>query len=294
MKRRLKLVDVFGARPFTGNPVAVVLDAEGLELEQMGEIARWTNLSETTFVLPAEQGGDYRLRIFTAAGGELPFAGHPTLGSAHAFIEAGGRRQGEGLLQECAAGLVKVGLEVGPGGDGRASFEAPAAQTSVLAAPAVVEILAALGTDARTSAAPLIVNVGPRWVVIDLGDAGAVARAAPDFARLERQSRALGITGVTVFGRTGSAGQLQVRSFAPAEGVPEDPVCGSGNASVAAYLVASAGLDAVGPRYTALQGQQIGRDGRIEVAVLPDRTSGATRIVVTGATRTLVDGTLDA
>jgi PhzF family phenazine biosynthesis protein len=294
MKRRLKLVDVFGARPFAGNPVAVVLDAEGLAVEQMGGIARWTNLSETTFVLPAEQGGDYRLRIFTAAGQELPFAGHPTLGSAHAFVEAGGRRQGEGLLQECAAGLVKVGLETGPGGAGRASFEAPPARTSVLAPPAVVEIAAALGTGATVSGAPLIVDVGPRWMVVDLGEAGAVARLAPDFARLDRQSRALGITGVTVFGRTASGGQLQVRSFAPAEGTPEDPVCGSGNASVAAYLAASAGLDALGPRYTALQGQQIGRDGRVEVAVLPGGTGGATRIVVTGSTRTLVDGTLEA
>jgi PhzF family phenazine biosynthesis protein len=294
MKRRLKLVDVFGARPFAGNPVAVVLDGEGLGVEQMGGIARWTNLSETTFVLPAEQGGDYRLRIFTAAGSELPFAGHPTLGSAHAFVEAGGRRRGEGLLQECAAGLVEVGLEVGPAGAVRATFAAPAARTSVLATPAVIEICAALGTEAPISGAPLIVDVGPRWVVIDLGDAGAVARAAPDLARLERESRALGITGVTVFGRTASAGQLQVRSFAPAEGVPEDPVCGSGHASVAAYLVASAGLDAVGPRYTALQGQQIGRDGLVEVAVVPDGTSGAGRILVTGATRTLVDGTLDA
>ena len=145
MKRRFKQVDVFGARPFLGNPVAVILDGQGLSDPAMASIATWTNLSETTFVLPPERGGDYRLRIFTPKA-ELPLAGHPTLGSAHAFLEAAGRTAVGRLVQECGAGLVPVAVTSEPDSLGRMlSFEAPAVCATELPATAAQELLRALG-----------------------------------------------------------------------------------------------------------------------------------------------------
>jgi len=266
-----KQVDVFTAKPFLGNPVAVVIGAENLGTDQMQRIAGWTNLSETTFLLPATApGASYRLRIFTPRR-ELPFAGHPTIGSAHAALESGFAKAIDGKLkQECGAGVLDLSVE-----EGRIFVKAPQPKTRRVDAP-LFGVKSALRVD-----------VGPVWVVADLGDARAVDTLEPDMAAIAELSQALDASGATVFGRTGNAAMaFHVRSFAPAHGIPEDPVCGSGNISVAAYLRETGLLKEFGPRYTARQGMQVGRDGRVQVRV------SAEAIEIGGEAVTCVDGKL--
>jgi PhzF family phenazine biosynthesis protein len=257
----------------------------------MASIATWTNLSETTFVLPPERGGDYRLRIFTPKA-ELPFAGHPTLGSAHAFLEAAERTQVGRLVQECGAGLVPVAVTSEPGSLGRMlSFEAPAVSAMELPATAAQELLRALGAAVPAPPEALVMDVGPRWCVLDLADGEMVARLVPDMGLLADLSHKYKLTGVTVFGRCdGRELSLRVRSFAPAAGVPEDPACGSGNVCVAAFLAKTSRLQEIGTRYTAVQGQEMGRDAQLEVSV----SDGGSRIDIGGRAVTLIDGTIDA
>ncbi len=297
MRRRFKQVDVFGARPFLGNPVAVILDADGLADAEMASIATWTNLSETTFVLPPQGGGDYRLRIFTPRQ-ELPFAGHPTLGSAHAFLEAEGKTAGAvgRLVQECAGGLVPVEIDAEYDGPGRMlSFEAPAIAATELPTPALNDLARALGTGSTFRLEALVMDVGPRWCVSGMPDGDSVARLVPDMGLLAALSHKFDLTGVTVFGRcSGSDPTLRVRSFAPAAGVPEDPACGSGNACVGAYLARTSGLLEVGARFTSIQGQEVGRDARLVVSVSPGMNQGGSRIDIAGRAITLVDGVIEA
>ena len=266
-----KQVDVFTATPFYGNPVAVVIGADALDTPAMQRIAAWTNLSETTFLLPpTAPGASYKLRIFTPRQ-ELPFAGHPTVGSAHAALESGYAKLVDGRLrQECGAGLLDLTVE-----GARIYVRAPEPKTAPVAAP--------LFGNARA----LRVDVGPVWIVVDMGKAQAVDALAPDMPAIEALSKALHATGVTVFGRSGNpATPLHVRSFAPAHGVPEDPVCGSGNISVAAFLRETGLLQEFGQSYTARQGMQVGRDGRVQVRV------SAESIQIGGEAVTCVDGTL--
>jgi PhzF family phenazine biosynthesis protein len=268
-----KQVDVFTARPFFGNPVAVVIGAEGLDTAQMQRIAHWTNLSETTFLLkPTLPGADYWLRIFTPRQ-ELPFAGHPTIGSAHAALESGFVKASDGRLkQECGAGVLDLTVE-----GSRIYVRAPQPKVS----PAVVPLFG--GSQA------LRVDVGPVWIVVDLGDAAQVDNLTPDMTAIAELSDSMRASGVTVFGRTGKADvPIHVRSFAPAHGIPEDPVCGSGNISVAAFLRETGLLKEFGPLYTARQGMQVGRDGRVSVRVT------AAAIEIGGEAVTCVDGTLRA
>jgi PhzF family phenazine biosynthesis protein len=293
-RRLFRQVDVFASAAFGGNPVAVVLQAHGLTTDQMAAIAAWTNLSETTFVLPPEHGGDYRLRIFTPKG-ELPFGGHPTLGSAHAFLESKGDRGARRLSQECMAGRVLVTADaVGDDGARVVSFEAPKITHGHLSTTDAQRVLRSLGVETTLPTEPLILDAGPRWCVCDLGAGDAVVQLVPDLGQLARLSQELQITGVTVFGRaSGVERTLRVRSFAPVIGVPEDPACGSGNACVAAYLARTGSLREMGARYAALQGQQIGRDARIELLVSgfetnPDHAS----ITITGRTATLIEGSI--
>lgn len=270
-----KQVDVFTAKPFLGNPVAVVIGAECLATEEMQRIAGWTNLSETTFLLaPTQPGASYRLRIFTPRR-ELPFAGHPTVGSAHAALESGfAKAVGGKLKQECGAGVLDLTVEE-QAGTRRIFVTAPA--------PRITPVDAPLFGNARA----LRIDVGPVWIVADLGEARNVDSLAPDMAAIGELSNALEASGATVFGRTGdAAAAIHVRSFAPAHGIPEDPVCGSGNISVAAYLRATGGLKEFGPAYTARQGMQVGRDGRVQVRVSADA------IRIGGEAVTCVDGTL--
>ncbi len=289
MNHRYTVVDVFTSRPLAGNPVAVVFDADGLDTEAMQSIANWTNLSETTFVLtPTTPAADYRLRIFTPRS-ELPFAGHPTLGSAHAILEAGRAtlREGGRLVQQCDIGLVEVTVE--DGADGRQlTFALPSAQVKPLPAADAAELELILGCKLSHEAAPAIVNVGPFWVVLPMTDAAAVLDLQPDFARLASFERRLGITGLTVFGRYPQGDvAIEVRAFAPSSGVEEDPVCGSGNASVAAYQWARGLLPAGGTAYVAAQGRRVGRDGRVKVQVGADG-----QVRVGGSCITCVDGRL--
>jgi PhzF family phenazine biosynthesis protein len=280
--RKFTQVDVFTEVPFRGNPVAVVLDAEGLDTEAMQSIARWTNLSETAFVLPARSAAaNYRVRIFTPRA-ELPFAGHPTIGTAHAVLEAGVCSARNGVLvQECDAGLVRLEQ------DAQRSLlwlTMPAATLRALDAPARALLDEALGAPVS---APLRVDLGPAWIVARLRDARTVLDLTPDLAVLRRLSQASNATGVTVFGeyparerrpvppdaaRSGAdasgdrLARYEVRSFAPAHGIDEDPVCGSGNGSVAAYLAEQGQRE----DYLASQGAAVGRDGIIAVRYRDD------------------------
>ena len=284
MSRRYKVVDVFTSQPLLGNPVAVVLDAEGLDGTTMQQVARWTNLSETTFVLPPTRAeADYRLRIFTP-GSELPFAGHPTLGSAHAVLEAGRATTREGrLIQECRAGLIRIDVS----GSTRA-LTLPAAQVTALAPPDVDELEAILGAPVNRGAAPALVDVGPVWIVAQLASADVLLGIQPDLARSAAFERRLRATGVTVFGAYAAGdADIEVRSFAPSCGIGEDPVCGSGNGAVAVFQRARGLLPATGSSYVAAQGQCIGRRGRVSINVVADGT-----VTVGGECVTVLDGVL--
>ena len=253
--RDFRQVDVFTGVPFKGNPVAVVLDGEGLSDAEMQGFANWTNLSETTFVFPpTDPAADYWVRIFTPKA-ELPFAGHPTLGTAHAVIEAGLATPKDGcLVQQCAVGLVD--LTVGQGG---LSFKLPRYSLSALTDPEATAWIGAAVTGAAQA-----VDVGPVWLVAELTEASALENLAHDPARLTRYYEATGMTGATLFAIEGE--RVVVRSFAPGDGIPEDPVCGSGNAAVAAFRLL-AGQIGAGDSYVASQGRQVGRDGLVRVRI---------------------------
>jgi PhzF family phenazine biosynthesis protein len=248
-------VDVFTATPLRGNPLAVVHGAAGLDDATLAAFARWTNLSETTFLLPPrDAGADYRVRIFTP-GGELPFAGHPTLGSAHAWLAAGGQPRTAGeVVQECGVGLVRV--RTGPGG--RLAFAAPPLRrTGPLDEALLAQIAAALALPRSAITAHQWVDNGPGWCAVMLADAAQVLALRPDFARLGAVK-----LGVVAPQLPGHDAQFEVRAFVPGLGVPEDPVTGSLNAGLAQWLI-GAGL---APRtYVAAQGAALGRAGRVHV-----------------------------
>ncbi|HKB60369.1 MAG TPA: PhzF family phenazine biosynthesis protein [Gallionellaceae bacterium] len=291
-KTPFKQVDVFGTAPFAGNPVAVILDGARLTTMQMQQIANWTNLSETTFVLPATQpGADYRVRIFTPRA-ELPFAGHPTIGTAHALLE-GGRIEPDGngrLVQECGAGLVRLQASIVDGKPGRIEFELPEPRLAPPDAVEIDELDAALGCRVTRDTAPMLVDVGPRWLVAELPDAAAVLALKPDFSAIARQSARLGSTGVTVYGRhaAGMQAAIEVRAFAPAHGIDEDPVCGSGTGSVGAFIRHAGRRAVLGDVFFASQGAALGRSGLIGLALSDDA------IRVGGMARTCIEGELIA
>lgn len=285
-QREFAQIDVFPCRGFGGNPVAVVLDAEGLDGAEMQRIAHWTNLSETTFVLsPETAGGSYRVRIFTPRQ-ELPFAGHPSIGTAHAVLEAGlAQPDGSGqLIQECAAGRLPLRSR----GDGEARelfVRLPEARIAPLdqADQATLELaLSAPLTPAAT------VNVGPTWIVAGLASGEAVRALRPNFDALARLSLATGAVGISVYGTNGSREtDLVVRSFVPADGIPEDPVCGSGNGAIGAYLQQRGSLP--GRSYTASQGRECGHDGQVRVEL-----DHEDRIWIGGRARTCIRGRIEA
>ncbi|HET9592402.1 MAG TPA: PhzF family phenazine biosynthesis protein [Solirubrobacterales bacterium] len=275
MERRFAQVDVFGSGPCSGNPVAVVLDAEGLSTEEMQRFARWTNLSETTFVLPPEDPeADYRLRIFTPEL-EAPFAGHPTLGSCHAWLGAGGgAREPDEIVQECGVGLVRIRRD-----GGRLAFAAPPLRRSGSASPEdAARVAAALGLDPAEMLAVEWVDNGFSWIAVLLESAERVLELRP--GQLDFDVGAVG------FHPPGSEAAIEVRAFFPINGVAaEDPVTGSLNAGVAQWLLGSGRLQAP---YIAAQGSAIGRDGRIHVSQDDDGT-----IWVGGACETVISGSVD-
>lgn len=279
-----KQVDVFTDVPFKGNPVAVVLDGDGLTTTQMQSIANWTNLSETTFVCaPTHPDADYRLRIFTPVS-ELLFAGHPTIGSAWAVLQHGLKPKTPGrLIQECGKGLIALRVA------GQSLFFAlPEPAFTAPGDAQLAAVATALGVAADEIILSSIVDVGAIWFTVQLPSAEKVFALAPDMASLT----ALGndrFVGVNVFGLhpAGSAAAVEVRSFAPACGVPEDPVCGSGNGSVAAMVRRHRILTA--SAYVATQGRCLGRDGRVQVEFDADGT-----IWLGGNAVTCVDGSIAA
>lgn len=268
-------VDVFSDQPYRGNPVAVILDGEGLTDEEMHRVARWTNLSETTFVLPpTTEAADYRLRIFTP-GGEIPFAGHPTLGSAHAWLEHGGAaRDPEVVVQEVPAGLIEVRR-----GEGTLSFAAPpTTRTGDLESAYLDQVVAAFGISRGQVLSHQWIDNGPGWAVVRLATAQEVLDLEPDLSLIpEAMVGAIGAY------PEGSAYAFEMRTFAPGVGVVEDPVCGSMNASVGQWLLRTGGVDGA---YRVSQGARLGRAG--EISITPDE---AGTVWVGGATTTLFRGT---
>jgi PhzF family phenazine biosynthesis protein len=274
MQRRFAQVDVFTDVPYTGNPVAVVLDGDGIGGGDMQRVARWTNLSETTFVLPpTTSDADYRVRIFTTAI-ELPFAGHPTLGTCHAWLAAGGTpRSSAEIVQECAAGLIRIRRD----GE-RLAFAAPPLRRSGPADSETVERLAAaFGLDHSAIEAAEWVDNGPGFIALLLAGADAVLAAEPTFI-----DAPVGLVG---FHPPGSATAIEVRGFFPDRGtLVEDPVTGSLNAGIAQWLTSSGRIEAP---YVASQGTALGRAGRVHVS------ADDGDLWVGGGTVTCIDGTIE-
>ncbi|GGF35953.1 PhzF family phenazine biosynthesis protein [Subtercola lobariae] len=274
-------VDVFSAVPYRGNPLAVVLDATDLDDEALARFAAWTNLSETTFLLPPTEAGeaagaDYRVRIFTPSG-ELPFAGHPTLGSAHAWLEAGGVARAEGtIVQECEIGMVPIRR------DGtRLAFGAPALRRSGPIGPADLAVMAEI---LRLEAADIVdsnwIDNGPGWAGILLPSAEAVLALEPDFTALG--GRSIGVVGPYGDAAAGHP-QFEVRGFAGSAGIAEDPVTGSLNAGLGQWMI---GAGHAPTAYLAAQGARLGRDGRVHVEQL------GSQVWVGGDSITCISGTV--
>lgn len=280
--RTFAQVDVFSNTPFLGNPVAVVVDADGLTDDEMARLARWTNLSETTFVLsPTNPAADYRLRIFTP-GGELPFAGHPTLGSAHAWIEKGGTPKSTGVvIQECGVGLVTLRHDGNADGTNQLAFQAPATvRSGEIDSDLLDEIVDALGIERTDVVANQVVDNGPGWVCVQLVSAEKVLSVNPRFK--DGCTWMLGLVGACP---PGSATSFELRAFAPNVGVYEDPVTGSLNASVAQWLYRTG---VVSGTYLASQGSRVGRSGVISLSL--DENG---EVWVGGNTTTLIAGDID-
>lgn len=271
--RRFRQIDVFASAPYRGNPVAVVIDGDGLGDEQMATFARWTNLSEATFIFPPrDPRADYRLRIFTAAR-ELPFAGHPTLGSAHAWLEAGNVPASKGVLvQECAAGLIEIRRE----GENLA-FAAPSLKRDgPVAEDLAGRIVRGLRVDPRQVHALQWVDNGPGWIGVLLDSARSVLEL--DIDRDVLNGLDVGVIGAHP---GGDPADFEVRSFFTGDGVFEDPVTGSLNASLAQWLI---GNGTAPSRYRARQGTAIGRAGIVDIEQDGDR------IWVGGACLTCIEG----
>ncbi len=271
-------IDVFTAQPGWGNPVAVVLDGRGLHDAAMQRFARWTNLSETTFVLPpTDARADYALRIFTP-GGELPFAGHPTLGSCFAWLAAGGQpKAADRIVQQCAQGLVEIRRE-----DARLAFAAPASRRNDVAPALLAQLTQTLGLRADQVQRAQRLDNGPVWLALLLDSADSVLALEPDHSRLANLGQKVGAVAVhqaqqaiqliarssreaRAFSAPTERGEpplIEVRAFAAPIGVPEDPVTGSLNASLAQWLIEVGELPA---RYLAAQGTVLGRAGRVHI-----------------------------
>jgi PhzF family phenazine biosynthesis protein len=272
--RQFRQVDVFAEDPFVGNPVAVVHGADGLTDDEMRLFARWTNLSETTFLLPpTDERADYRVRIFTPVQ-ELPFAGHPTLGTAHAWLEAGGppaRR--DVIVQECAVGLVSLRRTT----QGLAFKAPPTMRSGPVDESTLQDVAAVLGISRADIIDAQWADNGPGWVAVELASAEAVLAVKPGATDLK----------IGVFARrpAGSPEAIEVRAFFPAAaGTVEDPVTGSLNAALAQWLLTSG--KAAAP-YTASQGTVLGRRGRVHVSADAD---GA--VWIGGGTHTLISGSV--
>lgn len=308
MKTRLfKQIDVFTSQPYFGNPLAVVLDGSGLDGAAMQRFAHWTNLSETTFVLPPEDpSADYSVRIFTP-GGELPFAGHPTLGTCHAWLQAGGQPKRKDLIvQQCQVGLVPIRRE----GE-RLAFAAPPLRRSAPSPVVLAQIAATLGLKAQHIVAAQMLDNGPVWLGLLLDSADTVLQLEVDHLALKKAGMKVGVVGThaaqgapvliarknreaRAFGGStqpapaeAASADFEVRAFAAPIGINEDPVTGSLNASLAQWLMA----DGHAPdHYTVAQGTCLGRAGRVHLS--RETMDGTTQVWVGGESVTCIAGTV--
>ena len=272
-----KQIDVFTAVPYRGNPLAVVMDGDGLSTEEMQRFANWTNLSETTFILsPTDPAADYRVRIFTTDV-ELPFAGHPTIGTCHAWLEAGGTAKADGVVvQECGAGLITLRNA------DRLAFAAPPLDRSGPVDDADLDdVCAVLGIDRSAVVDAAWADNGPGWIAVQLVDAEAVLALEPNMTA--RSTYKIGVVGTHP---TGSDAAIEVRALFKMGDSPgaEDPVTGSLNAALAQWLLANGTLSSP---YVAIQGTAIGQDGRVFV----EEADG--EIWIGGAAVTCVDGQVE-
>ncbi|OGG99177.1 MAG: hypothetical protein A2600_05215 [Candidatus Lambdaproteobacteria bacterium RIFOXYD1_FULL_56_27] len=269
-------LNVFSTDPLAGNPVALVKLDQPMPYQRMLALASWTNLSETAFVSPSLKG-DYQLRIFTPKG-EIPFAGHPSLGGLYAALAWGLAPPNQGrYLQECGQGLV----ELRNPGLSRFGVQMPKTQVTPLSEPR--QRLSALLLP-PLDAPPLLVNLGPKWLVAQVQSVELLYQKTPDPSEIKALSLESGADGVTVFAWEEEGRKLHLRSYAPLAGIVEDPVCGSGNGAVAAYLLERGFLRS--GSYLAFQGQALGRSGEIEVEAGPEG------IWVTGQVQPVVEGSL--
>lgn len=270
MKHAIKHVDVFTNVPYTGNPVAVVLNADDLSSEHMQRVANWTNLSETTFVMAASTPeADYRVRIFTPTT-ELIFAGHPTIGTAHALLEAGLVTAKDGkLMQECGVGLVPVSVTESANEGRIISFDVPNPELRPLSPVQFDELEHILRRDTGAQHPPMFVTAGETFVIVQLDDAAQVLAVSPDLGALRAFSERNGILGLLVFGAHPDASEaaIESRAFFPILGIDEDPVCGSGNGAIAGFIEHTHQLGAFGAEYISSQGYRVGRSGKIRVAI---------------------------
>ncbi|EJL90399.1 phenazine biosynthesis protein PhzF family [Polaromonas sp. CF318] len=300
-QRAFKQVDVFTPNPYYGNPLAVVLDGSGLDDAAMQRFAKWTNLSETTFLLPpTDAAADYRVRIFTP-GGELPFAGHPTLGSCHGWLEAGGQpRSKDFIVQECKVGLVKIRREPGTK---RLAFAAPALKRSAPSPTVLAQVATALGLKASQVLAAQCLDNGPLWLGLLLDSPETVLSLAPDHKALAKLGTKIGVAAryphedaapliaranrearAFAASQPSFAPDFEVRAFAAPLGVDEDPVTGSLNASLAQWLIAEGHAP---ERYTASQGVCLGRAGQVHL-----ERDAAGQVWVGGESVSCVDGSV--
>ena len=273
MSCQFRQVDVFTDTPYLGNALAVVLGADRLSDDQMRSFARWTNLSETTFVLaPRASGADYRVRIFTPTS-ELPFAGHPTLGTCHAWLEAGGRPAGaDAIVQECDAGLITVRRTEA----GLAFAAPPLVRGGPVDEPVAERVARGLGISRSDMVDIQWADNGPGWVAVLLASAEAVLAIRPGLLEMD-----IGVAGPYP---AGSPEALEVRAFSPQISGVEDPVTGSLNASLAQWLL---GTGRVTAPYVASQGTAMGRRGRVHIS-----QDGDGQVWVGGGTVTCIDGTV--
>jgi PhzF family phenazine biosynthesis protein len=286
--RRFLQCDVFADIAGAGNGLAVVLDGENLSTEQMQAFAKFTNMSETTFVLPVtKKEASYRVRIFTPVS-ELPFAGHPSVGTAHAVLESGLVNAQDGkLMQECAAGLLPISVE-GDGNNRRISVRAP--HGKIIPHDANVQALLNIAIQNMSPGAlsPTLMNNGPQWWCVELASEAAVRELKPLLSDIAALSLASNAVGLSVFARSNSPDyQLVVRAFCPADNIPEDPVTGSANAAIAALLHEKQVLTGIGNTYIASQGRELGRNGFVQV-----RVDDEGEVWIGGKTRTVITGSL--
>ncbi|ROM96719.1 PhzF family phenazine biosynthesis protein [Pseudomonas brassicacearum] len=273
-----KQVDVFSRVALKGNPLAVVLGADELSDERMAAFASWTNLSETTFLLePGDSRADYRVRIFTTLQ-ELPFAGHPTLGSCHAWLEAGGIPKGEEIIQECGVGLVRIRRR----GTDLAFLAPPLLKSGPLDAALVERVSLGLGLEAGAIIRAQWVDNGAGWLAVMLAEREQVLALQPDHSQM--LGLAVGVIAPWHPERDGDEAQFEVRGFIPGDGMPEDPATGSLNAGVAQWLLAEGLAPDV---YVVSQGLTMGRAGRVQVERIGDE------IWIGGSAVTCIDGSLN-